>query len=242
LIAAALVFASGAYGQAAPTFDVASIRPSRAEGWQYSIQPTRAGFTARNMPLSFLIMWAYGINDYQLAGAPSWASDRYDVTAKPGARYEEIRVMMQALLADRFKLAVHREDREQTEYALIVAKGGLKLAEPKEASCPAESAATPTPCGRLSWSNRWLGGRRASMKALLYVLSQALKHTVVNETGLEGPYDMSLEWTPEGYEAPADAPPPLTTALQEQMGLKLEARKGRTEVVVVDHVERPTEN
>jgi uncharacterized protein (TIGR03435 family) len=80
------------------------------------------------------------------------------------------------------------------------------------------------------------------MKALVYVLSQTMKRTVVNETGLEGPFDMTLQWTPEGYEAPADAPPPLVTALQEQMGLRLEARKGTTEVVVVDHVERPTEN
>jgi uncharacterized protein (TIGR03435 family) len=237
------MLASGAaFGQAAANFEVASIRPSRTEGWQYTIQPTRAGFTARNMPLNFLIMWAYGINDYQLAGSPSWASDRYDVTAKPGASYEEIRVMMQALLADRFKLAVHRESREQNEYALTVAKGGLKLAEPKEASCPAEPTPTATPCGRLSWSNRWLGGRRASMKALLFVLSQAMKRTVVNETGLEGPFDMFLEWTPEASETAADAPPPLVTALEEQMGLKLVPRKGKTEVVVVAHVERPTEN
>jgi uncharacterized protein (TIGR03435 family) len=233
------------FGQSAlPKFDVASIRPSRAEGWQYAIKPSPAGFTATNIPLSYLIMWAYKINDYQLAGAPSWASERYDVTAKPGARYEDVRLMMRALLAERFKLEVHQESREQTEFALTVAKGGLKLAEPKEASCQAEPASTATPCGRLSWSNRWLGGRRASMEALVFVLSQALKHTVVNETGLEGPYDMSLDWAPDNFaaEPPADAPPPLATALQQRMGLKLEPRKGKTEVVVVDHVERPTEN
>ena len=141
-------------------------------------------------------------------------------------------------------MKVHRETRDRTEYALIVAKGGSKMKMPKEATCSTESDPEAGPCGRLAWNNTHLAGRRAPMKMLVFVLSQALRHTVVDETGLKGPFDMTLTWTPDAgaAEASADAPPPLLVAVEEQMGLKLQARKGQTEVIVVDHVERPTEN
>lgn len=190
-------------------------------------------------------MQAFKINDYQLVGGPSWVSDRYDIAAKPGAATgAEGRLMLQNLLEDRFKLKVHRARREQTEYALTIAKGGPKLKEPKEASCPAESASMATPCGRLSWSHTELAGRRVSMQMLIFVLSQSLGCTVVDVTGLKGLFDMTLRWTPDAgiAQASADAPPSLLQAVQEQMGLKLQARKGLTEIIVVDHLERPTEN
>jgi uncharacterized protein (TIGR03435 family) len=236
---------------APPQFEVVSVRPSRAAGWQYTIKPSAGGFAAKNIPLSYLIMWAFKINDYQLAGAPKLASDRYDIAAKPGAVTEgDMRLMLLGLLQDRFKLKVHRERREGLQYVLTIAKGGSKLKEPKEASCPAESGPTesgPTapPCGRLSWSSRSLAGRTAPMQMLVFVLSQSLGATVVDKTGLKGPFDMTLRWTPDAGSAHApadDAPPSLFAAVQEQMGLKLQPRKGLTEVIVVDHLERPTEN
>lgn len=231
---------------AQPQFEVASIRPSSAGGWQYSKNASPAGFTATNVPLSFLILWAFKINDYQLVGAPSWASDRYDIAAKPGgATDSERRQMFQNLLEDRFKFKSHGEKREQTEYTLTIAKDGPKLKEPREASCPAEAdPMAKRPCGRLSWSGASLDGRRAPMQMLIFVLSQALGHTVVDETGLKGPFDMELRWTSDTAlaHAPPDAPPSLFTAVREQMGLKLQARKGLTDVIVVDHLERPTEN
>ena len=215
---------------AQPQFEVASIRPSSVGGWQYTIKPSPAGFTATNIPLSYLITWAFKINDHQLVGAPTWASDRYNMAAKPGgATDSERRLMLQNLLEDRFKLKSHGEKREQTEYTLTIAKDGPKLKEPREASCPAEAdPMARTPCGRLSWGGASLGGRRAPMQMLIVVLSQALGHTVVDETGLKGPFDMELRWTPDTAlaHAPADAPPSLFTAMQEQMGLKLQARKG----------------
>jgi uncharacterized protein (TIGR03435 family) len=246
---ALVVLTVAAFGQSEtaspPKFEVASIRPSKAEGWQYNLQPTRGGLTATNIPLTYLIFYAFAINDYQLVGAPSWASDRYNIAAKPGAPTDtERRLLVQDLLEDRFKLKVHRERREQTEYALTVAKSGLKLKPASDASCSTEKSASGTPCGRLSWSRYGLAGRRATMQMLVYVLAQAVRHTVVDETGLNGPFDMMLRWTPDTgmAQAPPDAPPPLFVALQEQMGLKLQARKGTTEVIVVDHLERPTEN
>jgi uncharacterized protein (TIGR03435 family) len=228
------------------TFEVASIRQNTSGGMQYTVRPTRAGFIATNMPLTFLIHLAYGLEGYQLVGAPAWATDRYDVTAKPaGATGKEMRAMLQNLLADRFQLKVHKETRVGTEYALMVAKGGSKLKAPGEASCPAENGPSANPCGRLSWGQSALAGRRVDMQALVIVLAQKLGHKVVDETGLKGPFDLSLRWTPEGAVAsppPVDAPPSLLTALEEQMGLRLQTRKGPTEVVVVDHVERPSEN
>jgi len=176
LASATLLLTLGiAFGQsdtARPKFDVASIKLSLAGGGQYTIQPSPGGFRATNIPLTYLIMWASKINDYQLVGAPSWASDRYDIAAKPGAATDpDRRLMLQSLLEDRFKLKVHREGKERTEYALTIAKGGPNLKEPKDASCQTESASTATPCGRLSWSHTELAGRRASMQALVFVLS-----------------------------------------------------------------------
>jgi uncharacterized protein (TIGR03435 family) len=240
-----MAFAFGQPETAPPAFEVASIHPSRAAGGQYTLQPSPGGFRASNVPLSYLIMQAYKINDYQLVGGPSWISDRYDVAAKPGGKTaDQHRAMLQHLLEDRFKLKVHRETREQTEYALTIAKGGPKLKTADNADCPAERRPGDPPCGRLSWSRSQLEGRKASLQMLVFVLSQAVARTVTDETGLQGSYDMALRWTPESALAQAgpDAPPSLFTAVQEQMGLRLQARKGATEVIVVDHVERPTEN
>jgi uncharacterized protein (TIGR03435 family) len=227
-----------------PQFEVASIRPSVAAGWQYTTKPSPAGWIATKVPLTYVIHWAFNINDYQLVGAPAWASDRYDIAAKPGAKTEvEWRLMLRNLLEDRFKLKAHSEKREKTEYALTIAKGGSKLQEPKEVSCPAESAPSGPPCGRLSWSRTGLAGRSAPMRMLVFVLSQSLGGTVVDETGLKGPFDMALRWAPDsdGARQPLDAPS-LFVALQEQMGLKLQSRKGPIEVIVVDRLERPSEN
>ena len=249
LIAAALILApltALAQSEApTPKVEVASIKRNLGGGGQYTLNHNRGGFRATNCPVSYMIMQAFGINDYQLIGGPSWISDRYDVSAKPGAAtFAQGRLMLQTLLEDRFHLKAHREQREQTEYALTIAKGGHKLQEPKEARCPEGSSAGATPCGRLSWSSSQLAGRRAPMEMLTFVLSQQVRRKVVDETGLKGPFDMTLRWTPENAaaQATADAPPPLETALQEQMGLKLQPRKGLTDVVVVDHIERPTEN
>jgi uncharacterized protein (TIGR03435 family) len=247
-LAGAALMVISAFGQSetAPKFEIASIKPSpESAGWQYSIKPSPGGFRATNIPLSYLITWAFQINDYQLIGGPAWMTNRYDIAAQPAApNSADWQLMVQGLLEERFHLKVHRETRERTEYALIVAKGGSKLKVPKEAACSAESDPEAGPCGRLSWNNTHLAGRRAPMKTLVFVLAQALRHTVVDETGLKGPFDMTLSWTPDAgiAQAPPDAPPPLLVAVEEQMGLKLQARKGQTGVIVVDHLEKPTEN
>jgi uncharacterized protein (TIGR03435 family) len=226
-------------------FDVASIRLSSPEvGRQYTISPTPAGLRATDMSLTMLILWAYRLNDYQLIGAPAWAADHYDIAAKPGASSADLRLMMQHLLTDRFKLRVHQESRVWTEYALKMDKGGSKMKAPADAKCTAGPGSPDNPCGRLAWSGNHLHGRSAPMTMLVFALAQQAGHPVVDETGLQGPFDMEMRWTPENARQPLpdDAPPSIFTALQRQMGLKLEARKGAVQVLVIDHVERPSDN
>ena len=235
------------YGAVGPQFEVASLKPNSSPGSRIWLAPPVGDtFSATNVTPRMLISLAWG--EFRISGGPAWLnSDRYDLTAKaPDAvpNQERFLAMLRNLLEDRFQLKSHREQREQTEYALTVAKSGPKLPAPKEAACPAESAPAPIPCGRLSWGGGRLYGRRSPMSMLVFVLSQALAHKVIDETGLAGPYDMDLRWTPESAlnQAAPDAPPPLLTAVQEQMGLKLQPRKGTTEAILVDHVERPSVN
>jgi len=226
-------------------FEVASIRQSPPDaGWQYTISPTSAGFSATNMSLRFLLFWAYKLNDYQLIGAPAWASECYNIAAKPGGSTTDLRLMLQNLLADRFKLRVHQESRDGTVYALKVVNRSSKMKAAADPKCTAGEGTLENPCGRLAWSGNHLQGRSAAMTRLVFVLAQQLGHPVVDETGLQGPFDMELRWTPENARQPLpdNAPPFIVTAVREQMGLKLETRKGPVPVLVVDHVERPSEN
>lgn len=188
-------------------------------------------------------------------------SERYDITAKAegdgSPSPEQLRPMVQALLADRFKLAVHRGTKELSMYALVVGKNGPKLKENHDVEPDAPS---PTGGRRLRGAQFRMGrglisGQRVPMTMLASQLAQQLGRAVVDKTGLKGNYDFSLEWTPEEglplgpKEGGSDAPPPsdasgpsIYTALQEQLGLKLEATKGPVEILVIDHIEKASEN
>ncbi len=240
---------------AQPAFEVASIKPSPPNG---TIAIRRSGhrIATTSTSLLFLITWAYDVHSDRLYGKPNWLdSVRYDIVANasrddpPAPRLpgqpSELQRMMQALLAERFKLAIHRETREVTLYALVVAKGGPKI-RPTEA--PAVMGQNP-----FSMSGRGrLIGTQVSAEMLAKALSDQLSRSVQDQTGLKGVFDFKLEWEPDaspggpdGAAAGADlrAGSSLFTAIQEQLGLKLETRKGPVEVLVIDHIERvPTEN
>jgi uncharacterized protein (TIGR03435 family) len=182
--------------------------------------------------------------DYQVSGLPGWArTDTFDIEAKmddatlaalqklpPKEQSRQRLFMLQALLADRFKLRIHRETKEMPIYALVVAKGGFKL---KESQAPVTM-----------WSS---GGNRITITAgqidnLAFGLSGVVDRIVVNQSGITGKYDIALKWTPDDQQGTPDAGPTLFTALDEQLGLKLVPEKGPVDTFVVDHVERPTEN
>jgi uncharacterized protein (TIGR03435 family) len=199
-----------------------------------------------------LIKNAYGVQDYQVIGGPSWINtDGYDIEAKPEASADQKQVwlMLRSALAERFKLVFHRETRELPSYSLSPAKNGLKLPEPTEG----EGFVAVRPGPRLE-------GGKARMGALVTALSRLLGRPVVDSTGFAGEFDVHVEFTPDestigllGSGGPRDPGgfavrptdpdrPSILVALQEQLGLKLTTVKTPVEVLVIDHVERPDAN
>ncbi len=225
---------------AQPAFEVASVRPAGAGGGA-GIEITPGGrFTATHVSLRALLN-AYGVRDFQIAQPPAWFdSQRYDVAAKAETDVPEdsIKPMVQNLLTDRFQLKFHRESKEMQAYVLTVSKGGLKIA-------PLHTTET----GRVNRKGMGLiAGSKASMAQLAEALSDValngryiLDRPVLDRTELSGVYDFTWSWTPEA-SAPDLSGPSLFTALQEQLGLKLETRKAQVEILVIDHVEKASAN
>ena len=243
-------------------FDVASVKSNVSGAAGGSVRITPGGrLVAQNAPLRLLIGAAYDVRDFQLFGGPGWlSSEHYDIEAKakndtPTER--EISQMLQSLLSDRFHLIAHRETRELPLYRLSVGKGGNKL-ESARANCtpmipppnPAQiDPATFRPCGGFNTTTGMLRGGTVGMARLAIALSRILGRTVTDETGLGGTYDVNLRWTPDETQAlqtpqPLADPtaPSLFTAIQEQLGLRLESGKGPVEVLVIDQAEKPSGN
>jgi len=243
-----------------PAFEVASIKPSKA-GDSHSRSGFNNGrFTAENIQLKTLLQYnAYGIPEPQILGGPSWlSSERFDIDAKVDdavaaqiakLNYDESNLirqqMVQQLLADRFKLAVHTETKEFSVYALMVAKDGPKLTESKDAG---KGGGTSSNNGHLYAT----GITMAKLaQALTQILAREVGRIVIDKTNLQGKYDLTLTWSPDNHSAnftgaSADNAVPLGpsifTAVKEQLGLKLESTKAAVEVLVIDHVEQPSEN
>jgi len=260
-----VLHASLSYAQspaARPEFDVASVKTS-APGARESVLRTPAGrVDAKNVSLKLLISSAYGVDGFEISGAPSWInSDRFDVEAKAGSgeTRNQMMPMLQSLLDDRFKLKAHRETKEGPIFIMTLAKGGLKLQSLKEGDCGPFDPDNPTPaagqkptCGVLrsgrGGPNMTMEGVGVSAANLARTLTLMLGRPVKDNTGIAGPFGaLRLEYAPPYVTAdPAPssnaAGPSIVTALQEQLGLKLESAKGPVEVLVIDHLERPTDN
>jgi len=205
-------------------------------------------FHAANASLQLLIQWAFDVKTFQIAGTPAWAnSEGYDITAKAegGANFEEMRPMLQCLLTDRFKLKLRRETRTLSIYELAPAKGGPKIKAATD--CIKIDPNGPPPqfgarlCGGARTSVGGIEGFGVGMAKFAELLSDRLDRTVIDNTGFAGTFDFQLNFTPD--EAPGPTPSPsLFEALQDQMGLRLVSTKGPVDVLVIDHVERPSEN
>jgi uncharacterized protein (TIGR03435 family) len=194
-----------------------------------------------NVTLKRCIMGAYGVGPNQITGGPAWLeSERYEIVAKAeqGAGDGELMTMLQTLLAERFKLALHRETRTVEAFVLGVAKGGPKLEK-----TPGGSSTTSNGRGRIV-------AHAIEMARFAEVLSRQMDVPVVNHTGLEGAFNLKLEWAPEAGAAPKSSAdgvglptgPSIFTAIQEQLGLRLQAQKAPVEMLLIDHAERPSEN
>jgi uncharacterized protein (TIGR03435 family) len=221
-----------------PAFEVASVKPTthgrNAEGWSHSDvdSPSPGRFHALNGSIGELVRFAYDIKEYQLS-APDWMlkGDGYDIEAKaaPGTTKKQMRPMVQTLLQERFKLAIHRETRMLPVYVLTVAKGGPKLQT---------AAAGERRSGNFEHTR--LTSRKVSMPQFAEDLSREMGQIVQDRTGISGSYDIVLEFAPEEG---GTGLPSIFTAIQQQLGLKLSPSKGPVEFLVVDHAEKvPTGN
>jgi uncharacterized protein (TIGR03435 family) len=227
-------------------FDVASIRPvttqnSGGEGNSRSqIESGSGSLTMRNIDLNEIIEWAYRLQHYQLAGHSMLEGRRFDVRAKAGDRVTDatLRLMLQNLLATRFKLQLHREQKMISVYELVVAKGGPKL--------PTDKAATLPPIYPKESLPRVVEGsflfRNVSLPDFAQQLTElrGIDFPVIDRTGIPGVYDITLKGAASALIDPNG--PSLLTLIQEQLGLKLVSAKDSLEVVVVDHAEEPTAN
>jgi uncharacterized protein (TIGR03435 family) len=240
-------------GAARPAFEVASVKPTDLSlGQQIDMRVLPGGtVTATAVTLKFLITVAYGVQNIQVSGGPAWLDTaKFDMLAKPaeGAK-PQVLPMLRSLLEDRFKLTIRREMRELSVYELKLAKTGgplgPNLKESHLAACPIESPAVGTvPCGGFWLRPGGLSGNRDLLSALTKPLSTIVGRPVVDKTGLTQSFDLTLEWTPDlGGAGNANTElPSIFTALQEQLGLKLEAAKQATEVLVVERAEKASEN
>jgi uncharacterized protein (TIGR03435 family) len=237
-----VLFALTACGQ---SFEVASVRLNTTAA-PATLGPLAGGerYLARNIPLKWLIGAAYGVSNKQISGLPAdLASGSYDIEAKAdhAVKRDQIMLMLRSLLEDRFKLAVRRETKELKAFDLVVAKGGAKLDENRDG---AELAIRRVKGSQWTYHNM-------PMSTFANLLSVWMDDIVVDRTGLKASYDIALDYNPgaegrgvrEGREsAPDPNAPSLTTALREQLGLRLESRRGLVEMLVVEHIEGLTGN
>jgi uncharacterized protein (TIGR03435 family) len=239
---------------ASPNFEVATIKPSKPDEPGKLFLVTRDNrFKTVNTTLSELMSFAYGVHPKQVVGAPNWATtDKFDIDAKPdgeGAPNDkQWKGMLQKLLVERYKLTFHHEKKELSVYVLTVTKSGQKMTK---------SQGDPNGLPGLFFHGRLgdLHVTNANMADFAGLMQQAvLDRPVLDQTGITGRWDFNLDWTPDdsqfsgmGAKIPlptdgADQPPALYTAIQEQVGLKLDATKAPADVMIIDHVEKPSEN
>ncbi len=250
-------------------FEVATIKPNKSNSGSMRAHSTPDGYAITNASVQALIQLAFGIQDYQLLAAPEWlSSEHYDIEAKmdpavadafqklsPDERKPKRLLMLQALLIDRLKLTIHHETKELPVYSLVIAKNGPKLQETKR-----NPAAPDVPVGRGGASVTTDTGNGPITLTVLHCPSADLAsvfvpyvgRTVVDKTGLTSVYDFTLQFISDdnkavptpgaGPAAPNPTAPSIFNAVEEQLGLKLESGKGPVEVIVIDHVERPSGN
>lgn len=243
-------------------FEVASIRPASPGAVNVQLGPgPGGGFRATNISVRQLITFAYDIQDFQIEGSPSWlASQRYDILAKPeraegaadprkmsGAEQlsfiNQLRRRVQSLLADRFQLAIHRDTKDLPILALVPAKNGTKL----RAAADGETRKQ-----HMRMSRGQIAAEGCTMPMLANALSEIVGRQVNDQTGLQGNYNFEFSWTPESGSVPPgeegstspgeNGGPAIQTSLQEQLGLRLEARRGPVPIIVIERVERASEN
>jgi uncharacterized protein (TIGR03435 family) len=240
-----------AFAQAKPVFSVASVKRNTTNG-ESDFTPRRSGnrVIMHNAQLNFAFVYAYHLTaTYQYAGnlrlPDGWNWYDFEATVEGSPSDDELRLMFQSLLEERFKLKVHRETREMPTYELVVAKNGpkLKTAEPGSRIAIDNRPLSAGRGGVISGEDgRHLAAKGGSVDLIVNSLRGELHAPVTDRTGLTGTYDFDVKYVPENSPPEAEPGPSIATAIQEELGLRLEKSKGPVEVVVIDHVEKPDEN
>ena len=239
---------------AKPGFEVATIKPARPEG-RFSLLVNRSGMlNTTSTSVADLIKFAYDLHPRQITKGPAWLeSEKFDITAKPDVggmpNGPQLKMMVQKLLKERFQLSFHNEKKELSAYAITVTKTGAKLTKSE----------SPLNLPGFGGGPRAFMVRNATIEEFAHVLQgNILEQPVVDQTGLGATrYDFQLKWTPDATQGgiggplpnappaaadPADAPPDIFLAFQQQLGLKLENTKAQVDVMVIDRLEKPSEN
>jgi uncharacterized protein (TIGR03435 family) len=231
-LAACLIAGAALAQQTGPSFDVATVKPAAPNQPGYGISFGRGLVKLNNVTLRAAALYAYDLHDYQLSGGPKWAaSDAFDIVGKaesPETKPEALRAMLQALLAERFQLKMSKETKPLPAYALVIAKGGLKLEKSTKGGGTSMGGARMTADGR-------------PMKDIANLIASKLGRPVIDQTGAEGQFTLKMHFAPDN--APPDSgEPSFFTALQEQCGLKLETTTAPGDVYLIERAEKPSEN
>jgi uncharacterized protein (TIGR03435 family) len=249
LIVLAWAAVAGAQSPDRPKFEVASVKPNNSGDTKMGFAVRPGGrFVAINVPVRELIRTAYMLQVFQLGDAPAWvSSERFDITAvsdrelnaptwEPGVAFGPLQLMMQSLLADRFNLRARHEERQGQVYALVRDENATEKLTPV------------TPCGtdcRMPQFGPGALSARGSLVKLAAALSQVTGRLVIDATGLVGDFQVELRWAPEPssngvFQQAATDAPSIFTALREQLGLRLESRRGSVDTLIIDSIDRPT--
>jgi uncharacterized protein (TIGR03435 family) len=236
-----------------PVYDIVSIKPNKTGSGNVSVHSDDGNFEASNVSLKMLIISAYSLKESQVFNLPKWGdSARFDIKAKilePDKKALEAlnpqqEAAMQLPILDRFHLTFHHEMRTLPVYELVVVKTGAKFKETTAAEAASEEGVNGVRAGGISIHNRDLVATGITMSSFADSLSYQLHRIVVDKTGLTGKYNLTLSWAPDDGtpQAPDATLPSIFTALQEQLGLKLEPGKAPVEAFIVDHAEIPSED
>ena len=225
-----------------PRFDVASVKPNVGSDLSIPFRaPPADGIVLTNNPLESIIRYAFEVQPFRLVGAPDWTRrERFDIAAKAASAIsdQQRRQMMRALLIDRFQLKAHVEPRDRTIFLLTTARPDKRLGK----------GLTPRPECETTQCESGGGGQQGAIKQRAVTLTQFAQgmlsavrgELILDETGVPGKFDVELSWRPEGSTDPEDTRPALVTAIEEQLGLKLQPQRRPIEMLIIDSIDRPT--
>jgi uncharacterized protein (TIGR03435 family) len=254
ILKAQAVAAPAAASVTLPVYDIVSIKPNKTGSGNVSVDSGDGNYRASNVSLKMLILNAYSLKESQIFNLPKWGNDaRFDIKAKvlqPDKKAlealtgEQDGAMLQPMLTDRFHLAFHHELKNLPVYEMVVVKTGAKFKETTAAETASEAGVNGVRAGGMSVHNQSLIATGVPMSRLASTLSYQLHRIVVDKTGLTGNYNLTLTWAPDdgSPQAPDSTLPSIFTAVQEQLGLKLQAGKADVEGFIIDHAEIPSED